>query len=573
MYIWIVICGGFFSFISAMGIGANDVANSFATSIGSKALTIKQAVFLACIFETSGAILMGSHVSETIRKGIADYECFQDEPYTLMYGCMWVCFSVALWLFTASYFEMPVSTTHSCIGGMIGMTIAIKGVNCVIWYKSIDTFPYIGGVSGMVISWLISPLLSGSISSLLYVLTRKYILRKKYETKNIFYAFPLLIGITISLNAFFIFYKGAKGIGLHNTPIEIVLSVSLGIGFLSGLIIIPLLYIINKKIEKKNNISLNILENNYDITNTNTNSNTNMKNDRYLISITFNLNNTYTYIYSDNTSVVSHYMLGNPNNLIITNVNITNDCNNINNTNDTNDTNDTNINNINNINDKTKNNNFISKIMDININELDQIDDKDKKIVDIIHNNAEIFDSRIEEFFKYLQIFSASCASFSHGANDVANAIGPFIAIYTIYLEGDVTKNSVMDNNAYWILSFGGIGISIGLLLYGYKIMRAIGIKLCKITPSRGTIIELSAALVTILGTRLSIPLSTTHCQIGATVGVGLLETSWKKNIQGININILYKIIFGWIITCIFVAIITGILTAQGIYSPSLINI
>ena len=75
-----------------MGIGANDVANSFATSVGAKSLTIKQAVILACIFETGGAILMGSHVSETIRKGIADYECFHNEPYTLMYGCMWVCF-------------------------------------------------------------------------------------------------------------------------------------------------------------------------------------------------------------------------------------------------------------------------------------------------------------------------------------------------------------------------------------------------------------------------------------------------------------------------------------------------
>lgn len=533
MYIWIVICGGFFSFISAMGIGANDVANSFATSIGSKALTIKQAVFLACIFETSGAILMGSHVSETIRKGIADYECFQDEPYTLMYGCMWVSFSVALWLFTASYFEMPVSTTHSCIGGMIGMTIAIKGVDCVIWYKSIDTFPYIGGVSGIVISWFISPLLSGLISFSLYIFTRKYILRKNYETKNIYYVFPPLIGITISLNAFLIFYKGAKGIGLDKTPLEIVLSISLGIGFFVTLSIIPLLSIIYKKIENNNNTQLNILEN---------------RNNSFINNLILDNNGNNIDIANGNGNDID-FVDGNGNG----------------NSND--------IIDVNNIDIVDGNGNiFFNKIIKININNFDEINQKDKKLVDIIHNNAEKFDIRIEDFFKYLQIFSASCASFSHGANDVANAIGPFIAIYTIYLEGDVKKNSAIDNNAYWILSFGGIGISIGLLLYGYKIMRAIGIKLCKITPSRGTIIELSAAFVTILGSRLSIPLSTTHCQIGATVGVGLLETSWEKNIQGINIKILYKIIFGWIITCIFVGIITGILTAQGIYSPSLIN-
>ena len=206
MYIWVVICGGFFSFISAMGIGANDVANSFATSIGSKALTIKQAVFLACIFETSGAILMGSHVSETIRKGIADYECFQDEPYTLMYGCMWVSFSVALWLFTASYFEMPVSTTHSCIGGMIGMTIAIKGVNCVIWYKPLDTFPFVGGVGGIVLSWFISPLFNKSTRTIFV----ENILRQKGPIALLLYT-VILMSMINNLHDWYPEYMGPAG--------------------------------------------------------------------------------------------------------------------------------------------------------------------------------------------------------------------------------------------------------------------------------------------------------------------------------------------------------------------------
>ena len=164
MLLWIVITGGILSFFASMGIGSNDAANAFATSVGSKALTLKQASLLAAIFETSGAILMGSHVSDTIRKGIANYECFENEPELLMYGCMWVIFSVTLWLFAASYFEMPVSTTHSCVGGMIGMTIAIVGSECVIWYKELDNFPYVGGVGGIVLSWFISPIFSGLIS-------------------------------------------------------------------------------------------------------------------------------------------------------------------------------------------------------------------------------------------------------------------------------------------------------------------------------------------------------------------------------------------------------------------------
>ena len=508
-YIWIVIVGGLFSFISAMGIGANDVANSFATSVGSKSLTLKQAVILACIFETSGAILMGSHVSETIRKGIADYECFKEDPYTLMYGSMWVCFSVASWLFTASYFEMPVSTTHSCIGGMIGMTIAIKGTDCVIWYVEKDTFPYIGGVSGMVISWFISPILSAIISSSLYISIRYFILRRRFEEKYIYYAFPILIGFTMTLNTFFIIYKGAKGLNLDDTPLNIVLLTSFGIGILCSIIIIPILPKIYKYIEDKNK--------NNEIIETIQPINKIIKNADF-VYYTHNIDNTYTYSYSDNTAIISIYSPDN-----------------------------------------------------FKKNEIDKtsIENKDNDIINLIHNNAEVFDIRTEEFFKYLQIFTASCSAFSHGANDVANAIGPFAAIYTIYLEGDVSEDSVMNNNAYWILTMGGIGISTGLLLYGYKIIQAIGVKLCKITPSRGAIIELSAALVTIFGSRLKIPLSTTHCQVGAICGIGVLESSWKDNIYGINTKILYKTMFGWVITCIFVGLITGILTAQGIYAPS----
>ena len=110
------------------------------------------------------------------------------------------------------------------------------------------------------------------------------------------------------------------------------------------------------------------------------------------------------------------------------------------------------------------------------------------------------------------------------------------------------------------------IGIGIGLLLYGYKIIYAIGLKLCKISPSRGSCIEFASAIVIITGSKLEIPLSTTHCQIGATVGVGLVEDF--KTCKGINYWIFGKTIIGWFITLIIVGCSTALLTAQGSYSP-----
>ena len=477
MYLWIVIVGGLFAFFASAGIGSNDAANAFATSVGSKALTIKQAVLLAAIFETAGAILMGNHVTDTIRKGIADYECFQENPFVLMYGCMWVILSVGIWLFLASYLEMPVSTTHSCVGGMIGMAMVLGGSDCVIWYKPVETFPFIGGVGGIILSWVLSPLFSAIIAIGVFYLTRMCGLRHNFNTKRLNWVYPVLIGSTITINTFFIIYKGAKGLGLDKMPIGTAFAIAFGSGGLCAIITIPIVPKIKNYISKK-------------------------------------------YKKQEEADIEM----------------------------------------------KTIEESITEGKTDLNIKTQEEFD----RVVSI-HKGAEKFDPKTEEVFKYLQVFTAICDSFSHGANDVANAIGPFAAIYTIYNSGgDLSKKTSMGDDAYWILGLGGVGIASGLFIYGKKITYAIGEKLCKITPSRGVAIELSSALVIITGSRLKIPLSTTHCQVGATIGVGLLENT--KSCSGINCKVFTKTAVGWIVTCIIVGLTAALLTAQGSYSPNVIG-
>ena len=474
MYLWIVIVGGAFAFFAAGGIGANDAANAFATSVGSKALTLKQAVFLAAIFETAGAVLMGSHVTNTIRKGIADYKCFEDDADLLMYGCMWVILAVGLWLFLASYLEMPVSTTHSCVGGMIGMAMVLKGADCVIWYQPVETFPYIGGVGGIVLSWFLSPLFSGLIATIVFAITRSTVLRKDFNSSRINWAYPILIGSTMTINTFFIIYKGAKGLGLNKTPLDVAFGVAFGIGGISALITLPLVPRLKKYVSKK----IRTQRSNLELTN-------------------------------------------------------------------------------------------IEESIKTNQVELNIANEKELERVVALHNDAEKFDNKTEEVFKYLQVFTAICDSFSHGANDVANAIGPFAAIWVIYQSGgELDKKSSMEEDAYWILGLGGVGIAVGLFVYGKKITYAIGEKLVKITPSRGVAIELSSALVIITGSRLKIPLSTTHCQVGATVGVGLLEN--HRTCSGINCKVFWKTAVGWIVTCIIVGLTSALLISQGVYGPTI---
>tara|TARA_B100000925_G_scaffold291256_1_gene278699 strand:- start:3305 stop:4894 length:1590 start_codon:yes stop_codon:yes gene_type:complete len=512
-YLWIVIFGGFASFFAAMGIGANDVANAFATSVGSRALTIKQAVIIAAIFECLGAILMGSHVADTIRKGIADYQCFEDSPELLMYGCMCVMIAVGLWLFLASYYEMPVSTTHSCVGGMVGMTIAIKGGACVKWYSEKDTFPYVGGVSGIILSWFISPIMSALIAGFIFYITRLLVLRHKESFKRTFMAMPIFVGLTLLLNTFFIIYKGAKGLGLDKLDLPVVLGIAIGTGILSGLLVIPFISKMKKSIEEK-----------FKICDDNENS----------ISIEMPEINNEKNIEKNVTSSKDE----------IPNIGV-----------------------------KRKGKKPIKgvlKYLQKSLNyDLDKDITEDKRVNDI-HIDAERFNDKTEEGFKYLQIFTAVCDSFSHGANDVANAIGPFAAIFLIWSNGEIKKKAEMEGDAYWILGLGGVGIIIGLVTYGYKIIRAIGIKICKITPSRGFAIELGTATVIIIGSRLGIPLSTTHCQIGGTMGVASLENIRKCS--GLNCKIVGKSILGWILTLIFVGGTTALFVSMGIYAPSVIQ-
>ena len=496
MYLWILMLGGAFATFAAMGIGANDAANAFATSIGSRSLTMKQAVGLATVFEASGAILMGGHVIKTIRKGIANFECFEDEPYVLMYGSMWVCFSVGLWLFIASKYEMPVSTTHSCVGAIIGMTLVLRGPSCVIWFETKETFPYVGGVGGIVLSWLISPLFSALISGSIFGMIRGYILRKENSFERGMWLFPIMVGSTVTLNTFYIVYKGAKGIGLDDLSLVTVCAISFGIGGFCGLITIPAVAYLKPIIIKKFGSDEEGVPGIIDVIDENT--------------VTESDSNQY---------------------LELTEQSLT---------------------------QRTNDKSDLDSVLDDVISNDDRVSE--------IHANAEVFNPKTEEMFKSLQVFTAICSAFSHGANDVSNAIGPFATVYIIYMDGKIGKESDLGANAYWILGMGGAGIAVGLWLYGHKIIQAIGLKLCKITPSRGIAIELASALVVITGSRLEIPLSTTHCQVGATVGVAILED--PKNCSGVNTAILYKTMVGWVATILIAASTTALFVSQGAYAP-----
>ena len=215
-----LITGCVFGFFMAWGIGANDVANAMGTSVGARALTLFQAILVACIFEFAGAYLAGGEVTSTIRKGIIDPNILSGSPDLLIYGMLSSLLAAGLWLLIASYYGWPVSTTHSIVGAIVGFAAVGISINSVEWNK----------VTTIALSWVVSPLLAGTISFLIFKSVQILILdtddpfakAKKYVPGYMF-----LVGFVIAMVTFL---KGLKHVGFDlSFQQSIIFSTAFGI--------------------------------------------------------------------------------------------------------------------------------------------------------------------------------------------------------------------------------------------------------------------------------------------------------------------------------------------------------
>ena len=211
-----------FGFYMTWGIGANDVANAMGTSVGSRAITVKQAILIAAVFEFAGAFIAGGNVTSTIRKGIVDPTPIMGQPEILVFGMLSALLAAAVWLTIASWRGWPVSTTHSIVGALVGFALAGIGVDAVQWSK----------IGMIVASWVVSPALGGFLAFIMMQSIRKFILNTDNPFQNAqkfgpYYVF--LLGFVISLVTLF---KGLK-----HLDIELSVAASFTFALLFGLII------------------------------------------------------------------------------------------------------------------------------------------------------------------------------------------------------------------------------------------------------------------------------------------------------------------------------------------------
>ncbi len=211
-----------FGFFMAWGVGANDVANAMGTSVGSGALTVKQAILIAILLEFTGAYLAGGSVTETIRKGIIDpsMPLLVENPNLLVYGMLASLLAAGTWLLVATHYGWPVSTTHSIVGAIVGFAAVGISPDAVSW----------GKVATIVASWVVSPLMSGLFAFLIFVSVQKLILDTENPFRNAKRYMPLYMFLVGFMMSMVTLIKGLKHIGMPLDFTEsLVLSLVIGL--------------------------------------------------------------------------------------------------------------------------------------------------------------------------------------------------------------------------------------------------------------------------------------------------------------------------------------------------------
>jgi phosphate/sulfate permease len=452
----VVIIAGFYM---AWNIGANDVANAMGTSVGSGALTLKQAVAVAAVLEFSGAFFFGSHVSETIQTGIVDSAFFKD-PMTLVYGMLAARLASGAWLQIASYYGWPVSTTHSIVGAIVGFGAVVGGVEAVYW----DNAAFIAT------SWILSPICGGVAAYLLFNFLRRKILFNPTPVAAAKRVTPPLVFCVIGVLTLSTVY-GSLSHGGYTFSLFESIAITLIIGALGFIISKLLLRHIsqpeykNQSIHESNPGILAQLE----------------KAKKYLLQAQSTSEGNIQYQTSE----------------------------------------------------------ILGEIQLLS-NSLTHHEDSSKESTEY---------AIVEKIFGYLQIRSACLMAFAHGANDVANAIGPLAAAVGVLTTGTIAAHSTVPT---WTLALGGVGIVVGLATWGWRVIETIGKKITELTPTRGFSAEFGAALTILVASRLGLPISTTHTLVGAVIGVGM-----ARGLEALDLRTVRHIVASWVVTVPAGAVIT----------------
>ncbi|WP_445305071.1 inorganic phosphate transporter [Microcoleus sp. Pol12B4] len=438
----------------AANLGANDVANSMGTSVGSKALTLRQAIIVAGILEFSGAVLFGQGVSETLATGVVNADVFSTQPQVFLIGMVSVLIACGIWLQIATSRGLPVSSSHAVVGAIAGFSCVAAGINAVNW----------GTIGTISLTWVATPIASGALAALFYSVVKYSILDRPDPLSQMREWIPWLSAAMLSVFGIIVLpsvvdvalvQTGAIALAHDrfgwNLPTH---DIVIGIGSIGAIVLTLNSWKKLESVEKEEGRRK-----------------------------------------------------------------------------------------------KEEGSSATDSVTDVRKKEEGRSTNTNYPTLPLSPSptlppseTPKLRHSLIEQQMARFQVLSACFVAFSHGSNDVGNAVAPLAAIAYIRRTGSFPSEDF--SVPLWILVVGGAGIVIGLAIWGKNVIATVGEKIIELQPSGGFCAELATATTVLLASRFGLPVSTSHALVGAVVGVGLIK-AWKT----VRLETLLSIGSAWLVT------------------------
>ncbi|KAK8014070.1 phosphate-repressible phosphate permease pho-4 [Apiospora arundinis] len=583
-YTYIYAIGTFFALLDAYNNGANDVANAWATSVSSRSITYRQAIVFAFIFEVLGAVTVGARTADTIKNGIIPPSAFRNDPGVQMLAFTCALAGASIWVMWCSRHSAHVSSTYSLVSAVAGVGVAVAGAGQVQWGWNGGK-----GLGAIFAGLAMAPFISACFGAVIFGLIKFVVHMRKNPVPWAVYSSPLWFLIAGTICTLSIVYKGSPNLKLDKKPPSFIAAVTLGTGFgvclLSFLFFVPYVYALvikrdasrpavepsaqavapkyavvqegesdSVKTSSDNPSHLANLDNRDDIGNEKSvEEKTNMEKAvevqpqlTYKEQVAQAEERLHARLRKSRGPMgwamrfLHDHPMGEGRIYEVHNMK-----------------------------------NFILRIpamavvallygshYDIHAAQVGIGGTPEGRRMDRVYAHAPKYPDEVEHTYSFIQVLTACTASFAHGANDVGNAVGPWAAIYQAWSTGSASSTKAPVDT--WQLAVAALAISFGLATYGYNIMKVMGNKITYHSPSRGCSMEMGAAITILIFSQYSLPVSTSMCITGATVGVGLMNGTTKA----VNWQRIALLMISWIATIPIAGSIAGVIMGVILNAP-----
>ncbi|KAL1583111.1 hypothetical protein WHR41_08288 [Cladosporium halotolerans] len=595
-YTYVFAIGTFFALLEAYNNGANDVANAWATSVSSRSVTYQQAMVLCLIFELTGALTVGARTASTIKNGIIPIAAFNGNAGVQLLAFTCASAGAAIWVMWCTRNSAHVSSTYSLVSSIAGVGVAAVGASKVEWGWNGGS-----GLGAIFAGLCMAPIASGIFGSVIFSLIKFVVHVRRDPVPWAVWTSPFFFLIAGTICTLSVVYKGSPRLGLSDKPAWYIASVTLGVGFglfvLSAFFFVPFVHA--KVIKKDYTLKLwdffqgplllkrvapadaefaqvpnyAVVQHSGDIKRPGAKAEAAMSDaDTKEITVVdvdtsseerpapLHENPREAYrlllaqareqhheelrqkkgplgwamrtLHNNQLGAGSIYEL---HNLKATLVRIP---------------------------AQIVVGALYGMSYDIHRAQVGVLGTPEGRRMDRVYSHAPKYSNEVEYLYSFVQIITACTASFAHGANDVGNAVGVWAAMYSAWSTGETVGSKAPV--PLWQIAVIALTICFGFITYGYNIMRVMGNKITYHSPSRGSSMEMGAAITILIFSQYKLPVSTSMCITGATVGVGLCNGTFKA----VNWQRVGLLFFSWVMTIPIAGLIGGILMGITLNAP-----